>query len=196
MPASLQMRSSFSAVFVVALTLAVLVSACGGSESDSHAKALYKTYRATEDRRDEAESRLREAFADISAAAQGEDRAGVIAAAKRGQAAIEDIDGFLSAELEAANGLREVTEVSQDAAKLAEGLERSRDSLALIAKELEIALDDPLLATRGKEVNDLAKEATDLAVEGELLVRRADRAIALALGLEPRLDQMFTTTSG
>jgi methyl-accepting chemotaxis protein len=177
------------------VTLAVLLSACGGNGADSRAKALYNTYRATEDRRNEAESRLREAFADISSAASKEDSAGVVAAAKRGQKAIEDINDLLSPELEAANDLKQVPEVSKDAAKLADGLQLTRDSLALVAKELEIALDDPLLARRGKEVNDLAEKATDLAVKGEVAIRRADRAIALALGLEPRLDLMFTTTT-
>jgi hypothetical protein len=33
-------------------------------------------------------------------------------------------------------------------------------------------------------------------VKGELAIRRADHALALALGLEPRLDEMFTTTTG
>jgi hypothetical protein len=188
------MRTSLLAVFLVALAVPLL-SACGGNEADSHAKALYNTYRATEDRRNEPESRLRQAFADISAAAAKEDQAGVVAAARRGLKAIEDINDLLSAELEAANGLKGVAKVSTDASTLAKGLQLTRDSLALVAKELEIALDDPLLARRGQEVNDLAKQSTDLAVKGEVGVRRADRAIALALGLEPRLDLMFTTTT-
>ena len=57
----------------------------------------------------------------------------------------------------------------------------------------EIALDDPFLDTRKKEVDDLATQSTDLAVKGELAIRRADRELALALGLEPRLDQALTT---
>jgi hypothetical protein len=72
----------------------------------------------------------------------------------------------------------------------------SRNSLALVGEELQIALDDPFLETRKKEVDDLAKEAADLAVKGELAIRRADRPLALALGLEPRLDQIFGTTTG
>jgi hypothetical protein len=92
--------------------------------------------------------------------------------------------------------LAEIESTSTQAKQLSEGLQLSRDSLALVAKELEIALDDPFLDTRKKELDDLAKQSADLAVKGELAVRRADRALAVALGLEPRLDQMFTTTTG
>ena len=128
--------------------------------------------------------------------AQKLDRAAVIAAAQRGQDAVEKIDDLIGAEIEAAQGLAEIESTAPPAKQLAEGLQLSRDSLALVAKELEIALDDPFLDTRKKELDDLAKESTDLAVKGELQIRRADRALAEALGLETRLDQMFTTTTG
>jgi hypothetical protein len=173
---------------------AALVTACGGTGQDSHARSLYHADRAAEDSRTDAEEELRAAFSDISTAAQAEDRAAVLAAARRGQKAAADIDSLLATELEAARGLAAIEKVSADAKRLTEGLQQSRDSLALVMKELEIALDDPFLAHRAKEVNDLAKESTDVAVKGELAVRRADRALALALGLEPRLDQLFTTT--
>jgi hypothetical protein len=173
---------------------AALLTACGGTDHDSHARSLYNAYRAAEDSRTDAEEELRVAFSDISTAAQAEDRAAVLAAARRGQQAAADIDRLLAVELEAARGLTGIEKVATDAKRLTQGLEQSRDSLALVAKELEIALDDPFLAHQAKEVHDLAKESTDLAVKGELAVRRADRAIALALGLEPRLDQLFTTT--
>jgi hypothetical protein len=172
----------------------LLGTACGGSDHESSAEAHYRAYRAAEDRRDEAEARLRRAFAGISAAAQREDRAGVLGAAKRGQQAADDIDALLGAELEAARGLGASAKVGADGQRLAHGLQLTRDSLALVAKELDIALDDPFLAHRAKEVHDLAKEATDLAVKGELAVRRADQAIAIALGVQPRPDQLFTTT--
>jgi hypothetical protein len=182
-----------SALVLALIVLATLVSACGGGGS-SQGEDLYNAYRTAEDQRNQAESRLRQAFSDISSAAQAEDRTAVLAAARRGQQAAADIDRLLAAELEAARGLAAIEKVSADAKRLTEGLQQSRDSLALVVKELQIALDDPFLAHRAKEVDDLAKESTDLAVKGELAVRRADRAIALALGLEPRLDQMFTTT--
>jgi len=163
---------------LLTLALALATAACGGSDHESHAQSLYRAYRAAEDMRDEAEGRLRQAFADISTAAHKEDSDAVLAAAERGQEAAAETD------LTAAQAKR-----------LADGLEASRQSLALVVKELEIAVDDPFLAERADEVNDLAKRSADLAVEGELAIRRADRALALALGLEPRLDQMFTTTT-
>jgi hypothetical protein len=180
---------------LLTLALALATAACGGSDHESHAQSLYRAYRAAEDMRDEAEGRLRQAFADISTAAHKEDSDAVLAAAERGQEAAAETDRLLSAELEAANGLAEIDLTAAQAKRLADGLEASRQSLALVVKELEIAVDDPILAERADEVNDLAKRSADLAVEGELAIRRADRALALALGLEPRLDQMFTTTT-
>jgi hypothetical protein len=180
-------------VLTVLLATAV-AAACGSTSGNSQGERYYNAYRAAQDQRNQAESQLRQAFADISAAAQGEDRAGVIAAAKRGQAAAADVDRLLAAQLEAARGLAGISEVAADAKDLTKGLQQTRDSLALVSKELEIALDDPLLATRGGEVRQLAKESTDLAVKGELAIRRADHAIATALGIAPRPDQLFTTT--
>jgi hypothetical protein len=181
---------------LAALVCGFVATACGSTDHEAHARSLYDAYRTAEDSRTDAEEDLRVAFADISSAAQKLDRAGVIAAAQRGQDAVEKIDDLIAAELEAADGLAEIESTAAQAKQLSEGLQFSRDSLALVAKELEIALDDPFLDTRKKELDDLAKESADLAVKGELAIRRADRALAVALGLEPRLDQMFTTTTG
>jgi hypothetical protein len=178
---------------LTAIAAGLLASACGSSGHEEHARSLYNAYRAAEDSRTDAEEELRLAFADISSAAQKLDREGVLAAAKRGQDAVQKIDDLIAAELEAAAGLAEIESTAAHAKKLSEGLELSRQSLALVAKELEIALDDPFLDTRKQEVDDLAKQSTDLAVKGELAIRRADRELALALGLEPRLDQALTT---
>ena len=191
----MQLKFSALAALCVLLT-GLFTSACGGSGHEDHARSLYDAYRTAEDARTDAEEELRLAFADISSAAQKLDRAAVIAAAQRGQDAVEKIDDLIGAEIEAAQGLAEIESTAPPAKQLAEGLQLSRDSLALVAKELEIALDDPFLDTRKKELDDLAKESADLAVKGELQIRRADRALSEALGLEPRLDQMFTTTTG
>ena len=191
----MQLKFSALAALCVLLT-GLFTSACGGSGHEDHARSLYDAYRTAEDARTDAEEELRLAFADISSAAQKLDRAAVIAAAQRGQDAVEKIDDLIGAEIEAAQGLAEIESTAPPAKQLAEGLQLSRDSLALVAKELEIALDDPFLDTRKKELDDLAKESIDLAVKGELQIRRADRALSEALGLEPRLDQMFTTTTG
>ena len=189
------MQLKFAALAALVVLLSGLASACGGSGHEEHSQSLYNAYRTAEDARTEAEEDLRLAFADISSAAQKLDRAGVIAAAQRGQDAVQKIDDLIAAELDAADGLADIESTAVHAKQLTEGLELSRDSLELVSKELEIAIDDPVLETRKKEIDKLAKQSADLAVKGELEIRRADRALALALGLEPRLDQMFTTTT-
>lgn len=181
---------------LVVLACGLLAAACGSTDHEAHAQSLYNAYRTAEDARTDAEEQLRLAFRDISTAAQAQDRDAVLEAARRGQDAVEQIDDLIAAELEAAQGLSEIDSVSAHGKQLSEGLRLTRSGLALIAKELTIALDDPFLETRKKEIADLATESADLADKGELTIRRADRALALALGLKPRLDQMFTTTSG
>jgi hypothetical protein len=181
---------------LVVLAGGLLAAACGSTDHEAHARSLYNAYRTAEDSRTDAEEQLRLAFRDISNAAQAQDRDAVLEAAQRGQDAVEQIDDLIAAELEAAQGLSEIDSVSAHGKQLSEGLRLTRSGLALIAKELTIALDDPFLETRKKEIADLATESADLADKGELTIRRADRALALALDLEPRPDQMFTTTSG
>ena len=172
-----------------------MAAACGSTDHQAHARSLYNAYRTAEDSRTDAEEELRLAFRDISEAAQAQDREGVQNAAHRGQDAVDEVDALISAELEAAEGLADIEGLSTHAQQLSEGLRLSRSSLELIAKELEIALDDPFLETRKKEVDDLARDSAELAAKGELAVRRADRALASALGLEPRPDQMFIPTT-
>ena len=181
---------------LIVLACGLLAAACGGTDHEAHARSLYNAYRTAEDSRTDAEEQLRLAFRDIANAAQAQDRDAVLEAAQRGQDAVDQIDHLITAELEAAQGLEEIDSVSGHAKQLSDGLRLSRSSLALIGEELAIALDDPFLETRKNEIDDLTKESADLAVKGELAIRRADRALALALGLKPRLDQMFTTTSG
>jgi hypothetical protein len=181
---------------LVVLAWGLLAAACGTTDHEAHARCLYDAYRTAEDSRTDAEEDLRLAFRDIANAAQAEDRDAVLEAAQRGQDAVDQINDLITAELEAAQGLEEIDSVSADAKQLSDGLRLSRSSLALVGEELAIALDDPFLETRKNEIDDLAKESVDLAVKGERAIRRADHALALALGLEPRLDQMFTTTTG
>ena len=181
---------------LVVLAGGLLAAACGSTDHEAHARSLYNAYRTAEDSRTDAEEQLRLAFRDIANAAEAQDRDAVVEAAQRGQDAVDQIDDLIAAELEAAQGLSEIDSVSAHGKQLSEGLRLTRSGLALTAKELTIALDDPFLETRKKEIADLAMESADLADKGELTIRRADRALALALGLEPRPDQMFTTTSG
>ena len=191
------MKPKIAALAAVAvLACGVLATACGSTDHEAHARSLYNAYRTAEESRTDAEEELRLAFRDISTAAQAQDRDAVLAATQRGQDAVEQINDLITAELEAAQGLSEIDSVSAHAKQLSDGLRRTRSSLALIAEELTIALDDPFLETRKEVIDDLAKESADLAVKGELAIRRADHALALALGLTPRLDAMFTTTSG
>ena len=191
------MQPKIAALAAIAtLACGLLATACGSTDHEAHARSLYNAYRTAEDARTDAEEELRLAFRDISNAAQAQDRDAVLEAAERGQDAVEQIDDLVAAELEAAQGLSEIDSVSAHGRQLSDGLRLTRSSLALIAKELTIALDDPFLETRKKEIDDLATESADLAGKGELAIRRADRALALALGLKPRPDQMFTTTSG
>ena len=181
---------------LVVLACGLLAAACGGTDHEAHARSLYNAYRTAEDARTDAEEELRLAFRDIANAAQAQDRDAVLEAAQRGQDAVDQINDLITAEFEAAQGLEEIDSVSAHAKQLSDGLRLSRSSLALIGEELAIALDDPFLETRKNEIDDLTKESADLAVKGELAIRRADHALALALGVEPRLDQMFTTTTG
>ena len=181
---------------LVVLAWGLLAAACGTTDHEAHARSLYNAYRTAEDSRTDVEEELRLAFRDIANAAQAQDRDAVLEAAQRGQDAVDQINDLITAELEAAQGLEEIDSVSADAKQLSDGLRLSRSSLALVGEELAIALDDPFLETRKNEIDDLAKESVDLAVKGERAIRRADHALALALGLEPRLDQMFTTTTG
>lgn len=191
------MKPKIAALAAIAtLACGLLASACGSTDHEAHARSLYNAYRTAEDSRTDAEEELRLAFHDIANAAQTQDRKAVLEAAQRGQDAVDQINDLFTAELEAAQGLEEINSVSAHAKQLADGLRLSRSSLALVGEELAIALDDPLLETRKNEIDDLAKHSAHLAVKGELAIRRADHALALALGLEPRLDQMFTTTTG
>jgi hypothetical protein len=181
---------------LVVLAGGLFAAACGSTDHEAHARSLYNAYRTAEDSRTDAEEELRLAFRDIANAAQAQDRDAVLEAAQRGQDAVDQINDLITAELEAARGLEEIDSVSAHAKQLSDGLRLSRSSLTLVGDELAIALDDPFLETRKNEIDDLAKESADLAVKGERAIRLADHALALALGLEPRLDQMFTTTSG
>jgi hypothetical protein len=181
---------------IATLVCGLLASACGSTDHEAHARSLYNAYRTAEDSRTDAEEKLRLDFHDHANAAQAQDREAVLEAAQRGQDAVDQINDLFTAELEAAQGLEDIDSVSSHAKQLSDGLRLSHSSLALVGEELAIALDDPLLETRKTEIDDLAKESAQLAVKGELAIRRADHALALALGLEPRLDQMFTTTSG
>lgn len=189
---------SLHALVVGALAVSLLAAACGGESENARAIALYDTYRETEDTRNEAESRLRQAFTDISEAAAAEDRATVLRSARDGQAAAREIDRLLALEIGAAERLAELERFAEEAGKLEQGLRDSRESLGLFERQLAVALEDPFLEDEENAalISELALEGAELAVKGEEAVRRADRALAIALGIEPRLDQIFTSRTG
>lgn len=191
------MRSP-TALALLALTVLAAASACGG-ESKPGTDA-YNAYRQLEDARNDAESDLRQAFADVSERAAGQNREGVLEAARTGLDAVTAIDAALVAEIDAAKELQQVEALAADGRALEEGLIQSRQGLDLVRRELEIALADPFLEREENktEIGRLTKQSTDLAVKGELAVRKADRKLALALGIDPRRDQALDnpTTTG
>ncbi len=71
--------------------------------------------------------------------------------------------------------------------------DRQAARLTLIVRMLEIGRRDPLLEVTANqsEVNRLASEAATVSVDGEFARRRADRALALAIGVEPTFDVLF-----
>jgi hypothetical protein len=180
--------------------LALVGAGCGTGDGKERARDLYGAYRSAEDQRDGAEARLRRAFGDIAAAAEIRDRDSSLAAVERGRAAVADIDRLLGRELEAALGLEAFEDVSREATRLGQGIRTTRASLRLFSRELDIAALDPFLGAKANvdEIRRLARRAANLAVTGELEIRRADRAIAVALGLEPRVDRGLDaeTTTG
>ncbi len=180
------------ALILVSFAVLVGATACGDEEPAPGVEA-YNTYRELEDARNDAESQLRQAIADINEAAVAEDRDAVLAAAEEGLAAVKAIDKALEAEIAAARDLGEISKIAGDAKDLENGLVDTRESLTYFEQMLNIAMEDPFLETgdNQEKVGNLAVEGTNLAVQGELAVRAADRKIALALGLEPRNDEVL-----
>jgi hypothetical protein len=188
-----------AAAAIAALAGLLITGACGGDgDGDEGGRELYRAYRAAEDARHEHEGELTQAFRDIAVAAERKDREAALAAVASGEDAAEEIDAVLARELESAGAMREREELSSDAQRLEQGLLKSREALGLIGRQLAIAGRDPFLERRrnAREVRSLAGRAADLSVEGELLVRRADRALARALGVEPRSDPFLEEEGG
>ena len=179
-----------AAVSLALVVISLALPACAEDDRDSAALEAYGVYRATEDDRNAAEERLRVAFSEIAVADEDRERAAARRAAADGMAAVDEIDRLLIAELESARALTGSERLAPHARRLVGGLEKTREGLTLIRRQLVIAGRDPFLERPGnaREVTSLAVRAADLSVEGELLVRRADRALARELGVEPRSD--------
>ena len=183
---------------LASLLLALALAACGGGDGGrDEARALYRDYRAAQDKRGDAEERLRQAFVDIADAAANEDRADVRAAAARGEEAAAEIDRLLALEVKAAAALASVDGLAEPARRLERGLTTSREGLALVVRELAIARRDPLLERRAneREIRRLARAASDVSQRGELARRKADIALAAALDVEPPVDPVLGSGS-
>jgi hypothetical protein len=182
------------------VSLAIAGCGGGGDRDAARDRALddYRTYRAAEDARTAEEKRLREAVSTIAASANERDRAGVIAAATGGQETAVEIHRLLDVELEAAAGLAAFGPTTANGEGLVAGLRMTRRGLEAVERELEIAQADPFLDDdrNSAEISRLSRQVVILSRAGEFAIRRADRAIALELGLDPRPDAMLDDGGG
>jgi hypothetical protein len=177
------------------LAVAALLAACGGSGSaeKEDAKANFRVYGRAESQRDEAEAALNRAFREISSAARVHDRAGVMAAVGRGEEAVSTIDTALAVQIEAATALAGYGPTQEHGGRLRDALRRTKTGTELIDRQLAIARRDPFLDDDAnlREIQRLSSESVGVAVPAALARRRAVRAIAEQLGVEPPLDVMF-----
>ena len=180
---------------VVLLAVAALLTACGGSSSEGEesAKANFGIYRKAEEQRKDAESALNRAFRDISTAANARDRVSVMAAVDRGQAAMSTIYSTLAVELEAADALAGYEPTREHGERLHDALGRTREGAVLIDRQLDIAQRDPFLdeAENLEEIRRLSAESVKVSAPAAFARRRAVRAIALRLDVEPPFDVLF-----
>jgi hypothetical protein len=178
---------------VAAVTVVAALTVVALNHDDGRRKAVYLTYRSAQERRGPAEERLREAFSDLDAAADTRDRRAALAAIARGREASSEIDILLADEIEAAAALGRFGDIAREARRLEKALTTSRSGLALLVRTLEIGRRDPFLEDSGNqsEVDRLAREAATFSVDGEFARRRAQRALALTIGVEPTFDVLF-----
>jgi hypothetical protein len=117
----------------------------------------------------------------------------VRAAVGRGKHALSEIDASLEIEIGSAEALAAYEPTRDDGRKLADALRRTRAGTKLVDRQLSIASRDPFLDTTAneREVGRLSSQITTTSVAAAFARRRAQRAIALALGVEPPLDVMY-----
>lgn len=173
--------------------LATLAAACAGTSAEEQARASFGDYEQAEATRSEAEDALGRVFRDISRAAGGRDRAGVLVAVGDGKEALATIYEALALEIAAAEALEGYEPTRVLGHRLREALRRSRAGARLVESQLEIASRDPFLdaAENAREISRLSTESTRVSVPAAFARRRAVRAIALELGVEPPFDIMF-----
>jgi hypothetical protein len=170
-----------------------LLAACGGSTPEERAKDNFGVYRKAEATRADAESALGRVFRDISSAARVNDRAGLLAAVGRGKQSLATIYSALEVEIGAAKALARYEPTRRNGGRLRDALRRSRDGARLVDRQLEIASRDPFLDldVNAREVGRLSSESVRVSVPAAFARRRAVRAIALTLGVEPPVDVIF-----
>jgi len=177
------------------LAAGALLAACGGSTSADaeRAKANFGVYRKAQAQRADAEGQLNRAFRDISSAAGAADRAGVMAAVVHGKEALARIYSTLAVEIEAADALARYEPTRQHGRRLRNALRLSRAGAKLVDRQLAIASRDPFLDMDAnlREIRRLSSESVNVSVPAALTRRRAVRAIALKLGVEPPVDVLF-----
>jgi len=184
------MRSLAATVLAV---LAALAGACGGTNAEEQARQSFGDYQRAEVTRGEAENALGRVFREISRAAGERDQAGVLAAVADGKEALATIYESLALEVAAAQALEGYQPTRVQGRRLREALHQSRAGARLVDSQLEIASRDPFLdaAENAREISRLSTESTRVSVPAAFARRRAVRAIALELGVEPPLDVMF-----
>lgn len=172
---------------------AVLASGCGGSDAEEQAKGHFADYRRAEESRSEAEHVLGRTFREISRAAGERDRAGVLAAVDLGEEALATIERSLAVEIAAARALEEYEPTRENGRRLAEALRQSRAGARIVGDQLRIAAHDPFLDTaeNAAAISRLSADSTRVSVPAALARRRAVRAIALTLGVDPPVDVIF-----
>ena len=189
----------------VLLAAAALLAACGGSssEGEEQAKSNFGIYRQAEEQRNDAESVLNQAFRDISKAANAGDRVSAMAAVSRGQEAMSTIYSTLAVEIEAAGEIAGYEPTREHGERLRRALRGIREGASLIDRQLDIAQRDPFLddAANLEEIRRLSSQSVKVSAPAAFERRRAVRAIALKLGVEPPFDVLFdspkkTTTTG
>ena len=177
----------------VLAAVAVIAASCGGTSAAEEAREHFSDYRQAEEARSEAENALGRVFRDISRAAGERDRAGVLAAVSVGEEALATIDRSLASELAAAQALEGYEPTREEGRRLREALRQSRAGARIVGDQLEIAARDPFLdaAENAAAISRLSADSTRVSVPAALARRRAVRAIALTLGVEPPVDVMY-----
>jgi hypothetical protein len=180
------------AATVLAL-LAALAGACGGASAEEQARQSFGDYRQADESRSEAEDALGRVFREISRAAGERDRAGVLAAVGHGKEALATIYDSLALEISAAEALEGYEPTRKHGRRLKEALRRTRAGARLVGSQLEIASRDPFLdeSENAREISRLSMKSTRVSVPAAFARRRAVRAIAVTLGVEPPVDVIF-----